>query len=425
MRTSRFLPAALLAVSLLGLAAALPGASGSEARQAPQPEIPLPNREGTFKFAVLGDFGTGDREQYQLGEQMAKVHERFPFELVITVGDNIYGGERPQDMKKKFEEPVQGRSSSKGVKFYASLGNHDDREQRVYALFNMDGKTYYTFKAPKQSVRFFALETDYLTPAQTAWFEKELASAGDDWKIPYFHHPLYSSGDRHGSDSDLRTVLEPLFLNDGVSVVFAGHDHFYERIKPQKGITHFVIGSGGQLRRGDIDKSTGLTAVRLRYRSGVSRRRNQRRSALLQRHLQDRGRHRLRRHRAAETGIGSSTFFASRGALSVQSCSNTAIIFFAALLSCTMTPTSRRPSSSSLRRLWLPMKKVVPSRTMARTCRRRPASGRAATPSRPLSILPMTRISTPALRRSASSAQRHTVGDLDVVDEQLLCAPWR
>ena len=110
-------------------------------------------------------------------------------------------------------------------------------------------------------MRFFALETDYLTPAQTAWFEKELASAGEDWKIPYFHHPLYSSGERHGSHSDLATVLEPLFLKGGVSVVFAGHDHFYERIKPQKGITHFVTGSGGKLRRGDIDKSTGLTAV--------------------------------------------------------------------------------------------------------------------------------------------------------------------
>ena len=74
MRTSRALPAALLAVSLLGLAV-LPGAPRIEARQAPQPEIALPNREGTFKFAVLGDFGTGDREQYQLAEQMAKLQD--------------------------------------------------------------------------------------------------------------------------------------------------------------------------------------------------------------------------------------------------------------------------------------------------------------------------------------------------------------
>ena len=46
----------------------------------------------------------------------------------------------------------------------------------------------------------------------------------------------------------------------GVSVVFAGHDHFYERTKPQKDIVHFVTGSGGQLRKGNIDRGTGLTA---------------------------------------------------------------------------------------------------------------------------------------------------------------------
>jgi hypothetical protein len=37
----------------------------------------------------------------------------------------------------------------------------------------------------------------------------------------------------------------------GVSVVFTGHDHIYERIKPQNGIQYFVVGSGGQLRVGD------------------------------------------------------------------------------------------------------------------------------------------------------------------------------
>ena len=52
-----------------------------------------------------------------------------------------------------------------------------------------------------------------------------------------------------------------MFQKAGVSVVFAGHDHFYERIKPQKGIVYFVTRSGGQLRRGNIDKSTGLTAL--------------------------------------------------------------------------------------------------------------------------------------------------------------------
>jgi 3',5'-cyclic AMP phosphodiesterase CpdA len=225
-------------------------------------QLTMPNKPDSLKFAVLGDFGTGSKEQYQLAAQMKAVHDQFPFELVTLVGDNLYGSERPQDFKKKFEEPYKPLLDA-GVKFYASLGNHDDpQEQRNYKLFNMEGKQYYSFKPnTKQSVRFFVLESSYLRPEQVAWFEQELKNSNSDWKIPYFHHPPYSSGERHGSDTQMRDALEPLFLKYDVSVVLTGHDHFYERTKPQKGIVYFVVGSGGQLRKGNIDKRTGLTAA--------------------------------------------------------------------------------------------------------------------------------------------------------------------
>jgi hypothetical protein len=58
-----------------------------------------------------------------------------------------------------------------------------------------------------------------------------------------------------------RDVLEPLFVQHNVSVVFTGHDHVYERTTPQQGIVYFVAGSGGKLRRGDIDRDTGITAM--------------------------------------------------------------------------------------------------------------------------------------------------------------------
>jgi len=258
MRLRRHVLACVVAAA--ALYALAPGSRAQAPAPAAQAAVKLPNRASSLKFAVLGDFGTGSRQQRELGAEMAKLLKIFPFELVITVGDNIYGAERPQDMKRKFEEPYKALLDG-GVKFYASLGNHDERFQSKYPLFNMDGKTYYSFKAPKEDVRFIALESDYLDPKQVAWLEKELASAGERWKIPYFHHPLYSSGDKHGSNLNLRTVLEPLFLANDVSVVFTGHDHFYERVKPQKDIVYFVVGSGGQLRRGNIDRKSGLSAM--------------------------------------------------------------------------------------------------------------------------------------------------------------------
>jgi predicted MPP superfamily phosphohydrolase len=235
------------------------GLSQSRAQPAAPLALTLPNKADSLKFAVLGDFGTGTREQYQTAEQMKRAHDLFKYELVILVGDNLYGSERPQDFKKKFEVPYKPLLDA-GVKFYASLGNHDAREQRYYKLFNMDGKLYYTFKGSKQSVRFYALESTYMDPEQIVWLEKELRNSDSDWKIPYFHHPPYSSGDRHGSDARLREVLEPLFLKYNVSVVFTGHDHFYERTKPQKGIVYFVVGAGGKLRKGNIDTNSGITA---------------------------------------------------------------------------------------------------------------------------------------------------------------------
>ena len=241
------------------LLAERPATVSQAAGQAAQPPLPLtlPNRPDSLKFGVMGDFGTGKPEQQQLGLVMARVRTQFPFELMLTVGDNLYGGNGPRDFLNKFEKPYKALLDD-GVKFYASLGNHDSRQQANYEPFNMGGRTYYTFKAPKQSVRFFALETSYLDPQQLQWVERELDNSGEDWKIPYFHHPLYSSGGRHGSDLPKRKALEPSFVKYGVSVVFAGHDHVYERIKPQQGIVHFVVGSSGQLRRGNLDK-TGLT----------------------------------------------------------------------------------------------------------------------------------------------------------------------
>lgn len=258
-----------LLVLCLGLSSAcniinrLKGMAGPTTIYAPDPKaeppVQLPNAEGSLKFLAFGDSGTGTRWQYETGAQMAKTHEKFPFELAVLMGDNLYGPERPQDYENNFERPYKALLDA-GVKFYAALGNHDDRNQRFYKLFNMGEKQYYSFKAPKQNVRFFALESTYPEPDQIKWFEEELKGSGEDWKILFMHHPLYSSGGRHGSDVSLREALEPLIVKYNVSVVLAGHDHFYERIKPQQGIAHFVVGSAGKLAPGDIDPRSPLTA---------------------------------------------------------------------------------------------------------------------------------------------------------------------
>ncbi len=119
----------------------------------------------------------------------------------------------------------------------------------MYKPFNMNGERFYTFKTGRllkpdsASVRFFALDSNYMDDAQLAFVKKE----------------LYSSGEKHGSDELLRQRLEPIFVEHGVDVVFTGHEHFYERLKPQKGIHYFICGSSAKVRRGNIGAG-GLTA---------------------------------------------------------------------------------------------------------------------------------------------------------------------
>jgi len=222
-------------------------------------DVKLPGKAGSVKFAVVGDTGTGGSDQYAVGKQLLAFRAKFPFDFAIMLGDNMYGADNPKDFTKKFEAPYKPLLDG-GVKFYAALGNHDNPNQRMYKGFNMNGERYYTFKPSLTAgVRFFALDSNYMDPKQLEWFEKELAASGSDWKIAFFHHPPYASG-MHGSDEILKKQLEPLFIKYGVNVVFTGHEHFYERIKPQKGVQYFVEGASAKLRKGDINPRSGLTA---------------------------------------------------------------------------------------------------------------------------------------------------------------------
>ena len=217
----------------------------------------LPNAGDSVKFLVIGDSGTGDRYQLEVARRIVEVHGRFTFTFAIMLGDNLYGSEDPDDYEDKFAIPYKPLLDA-GVKFYASLGNHDEPSQRFYAPFNMGGERYYTHGTG--DVKFFVLDSTYMTPEQLDWLEQELERSNEGWKIPYMHHPIYSSGEKHGAETDLQVLVEPLFVAHGVDVVFAGHEHFYERLKPQQGIVYITQGGAAKLRRGNLRNNSPMTA---------------------------------------------------------------------------------------------------------------------------------------------------------------------
>jgi predicted MPP superfamily phosphohydrolase len=216
------------------------------------------------RFAVIGDFGTGGSAEFAVAAQMLEIHHRSALDLVLTVGDNIYPNGSARHFVKHFEEPFAGLLKER-VKFYAVLGNHDVEEGRKdqldYPLFNMGGSNYYSISRGNGLVDFFMLDSTDCDSGQAYWVENSLRESRARWKIAALHHPIYSSGKKHGSDMKLRKTLEPLFVRYHVQVVFAGHDHVYERTFPQQGIQYFITGAGGQIRRGDIDMHSPLRAA--------------------------------------------------------------------------------------------------------------------------------------------------------------------
>ena len=233
----------------------------------PAPDgLALPKKLGSLRFAVMGDVGRGDLAQYDTAAEMARWRERFDFAFVLMLGDNMYGLGTPEDYVARFERPYKTLLEA-GVVFYAANGNHDPANILTYAPYNMRGQRYYSFTKKEgplgpiaeRTVRFIAIDTVNLDQVQLAWLRRELAVSNSDWEICFFHHPLYTSGRYSLPAARLRATLEPVLVQFGAHVGLAGHEHFYERLVPQRGVLYFTSGAGGALRIDDI-RPTRLTA---------------------------------------------------------------------------------------------------------------------------------------------------------------------
>jgi hypothetical protein len=237
--------------------------SGGQSPAAPSadaaPAVKLPLKSGSIRFAVIGDNGTGEQPEIDVAGQMERFRQVVKYDFVVMDGDNIYGGHKADDFQRKFEQPYKPLLDA-GVKFYASLGNHDDPDVEInYKLYNMGGKRYYSFK--KGDVEFFALDSNYMDPQQLSWIDSQLKSSTAKWKICFFHHPMFTAATFHGPDLDLRKQLMPLLTQDGVNLVLSGHEHVYEHIKPQSGIYFFVLGNSGELRFHNIRPNNDVDQV--------------------------------------------------------------------------------------------------------------------------------------------------------------------
>ncbi|MCP4224427.1 MAG: hypothetical protein GY773_13885, partial [Actinomycetia bacterium] len=159
-----------------------------------------------------------------------------------------------------------------------AIGNHEIQEnpspealQEVGNKLQQLGLSNSYYKATHGPVDFFIIDSSLplagLTTAdeQLAWLEQELAASDARWQVAALHHQLFSSAKKRQPDPRVRETLEPLFVEHGVDIVFYGHDHFYERMKPQNGVTYVLSGGGAKISDVGFSDFTAVAEKRLQF----------------------------------------------------------------------------------------------------------------------------------------------------------------
>ncbi len=240
-------------------------------------QIDLPDSppgRGEFRFAAIGDAGTGGKNQKKVADRLLNIQSKTNFSLLLFLGDNLYEFGSPKGVEKKFLKPY-GSLYSRGVEFRGVIGNHDRHSKYgvllQQMLFKMGPNTFYSFSKGNGLLDFFAVDTTLIAKLknraqaelQQKWLEDSLAKSKARWKITFMHHTVYSSAKRHGlgaGDEEkmirIRKQLEPLCIKYGVRMSLNGHDHVYERTKPQHGVQYFTSGAGAKLRKGNLRKDS-------------------------------------------------------------------------------------------------------------------------------------------------------------------------
>ena len=238
------------------------------------------------KFAIMGDMGTGDDNQYRVAKSLKKIIDKEGLEFVTGLGDNIYdcGATSMDDVQfeNKFEKPYKSIKDS--IKFYMTLGNHDygehyckcqvdDREllQVKYGqLSQKNGKKwympsrYYTFK--RGNIEFFALDANVDKQTrkeiddQIRYMKSKIESSTAKWKIAYGHQPWVSIGDHGNAPPKLHKFFNSLFGSGLIDIYMCGDDHnkqLIEKTLKDKNMVLIVCGTGGR----ETDKPYNLENV--------------------------------------------------------------------------------------------------------------------------------------------------------------------
>jgi len=201
----------------------------------------FPVSSDTFAFVAFGDTRSDSVAHQSVIDRMTA----YDFVFATHVGDLVNDGNSTSDWRTFFN--VEG-TLLQSKHLLPVIGNHESPYWPYDTLFLLpDCEDYYSLNYGNAHYIMLNTEMD-LCGAQRNWLINDLTVVNNDttidWIFVSFHRPPYSSGN-HGSMLDVRDAWCSIFEQYGVDIVFAGHDHDYERTKSINDVVYVVTGGGG------------------------------------------------------------------------------------------------------------------------------------------------------------------------------------
>ncbi|TDI78498.1 MAG: hypothetical protein E2O79_11585 [Caldithrix sp.] len=228
----------------------------------------------------------GIRERRMVRDGVYNEAKRSKVDFILNTGDMLPDGRRPSHWAGFLQENKSEQPLLVDFPHISVIGNHERGNDSTYGLRNYEAVFGYPrfFVRDFQNAALFILDSNVIldqyhlldddkqdelfqewfysgNPEQPAWLERELAARDKTFKMVAMHHPPISFNKHHGdweqedwgnNLQEKRRQLIGLFQEQGVQIVFSGHEHVYEHNVVRynldgnlpDGEIHFIVSGG-------------------------------------------------------------------------------------------------------------------------------------------------------------------------------------